>query len=488
MQLTLEAIEELAARARSGAPVTAHQRESLRSRYEHARSASPALGALVAEAHTQIQHEPAKEALARAWRASPVTIASGLAAESRAIAIETLESVVTLERQDALRHAVWSAASASAMDHFKSARSSVESLRDCAASLSLSPADTLLDRVGLGHTAISSRLFDAILTATDGAFDELDPWALRECELGERAIDARRRTLSFDDRLRSLAQPRASAHVPLGDRSAASARWIARVGLGGALARVLDKSESSRADATRIRVRVEREGVRVVLSGEEDPTVLGGARLAARWGEALAYALPQEPSTRGRAGLDRLHVAVAGALAKWLCCERSFVTRELGVDPAQSAAVERAALHGLLCELRRSCAEVSFARAALNALPELATRLRDAYTRALSSSIEPAWASHIGAATLERRAEASCIGALIEPVLRERLRERYDEDWFRNPRAGEGLANELAALRGLGSVAWLRAAVGAETDEDAITRASSALRARVSERFERATR
>ncbi|MBL8684125.1 MAG: hypothetical protein JNK05_33435 [Myxococcales bacterium] len=487
MQPTLEAIEELAARARSGAVVLSHQRDALRARYEHARAASAALGTLVAEAHTQIQHERAREALDRAWAAEPATITAGPEHAPRAIAIASLESVVTLEREDARRRAIWSAATARAGDHFAEARAAVDSLRDCAASLSITPTDALLDRLGLGHAPAASAV-DAVLATTDGPFEELDAWALRECGLTERVVDARRRSLAFDDRLRSLSQPRASAQIALGDRGASCARWIARVGLGDAMAKIVDRVESSSPDATRIRVRIDREGVRVVLVGDEDATVLGGARLAAAWAEALALVLPNEPSIAARAGVDRIHRTAAHALGKALFFERPFVTRELGVDPAQSAVVARAGLHGALFELRRSCAEVAFARAVLGAQPELATRLRDAHVRAVFSAPDPIWASHVAAATLERRAEANVLGALVEATLHARLRDGFDEDWFRNPRAGEALASELAKLRAAGAIAWLREASRAENDSDAIAHASVAVRRRVSEAFERATR
>lgn len=483
MTITLEALEEIAARVRAGAFVAQDSIDALRQRYPLAYAESEALAMLMAEAWVRARTEASRVALALAWKTEPIALP-----HERPIELDRLESAIVLERNDGKRRALWQAASERARDHFRAARSVVEALRARATELAIAPTDALVDRLGLGRAALADRAVEAVLRGTEGAFDELDPWALRECGLGERVAAARRGDLTWDERLRSLSQPRASAAVPLGDRGAGCARWIGRVGLGDVLSSIVDHLETTRVDASRIRVRVEREGERVILSGEEDPTVDGGARCAAAYGEALAWALPRVGLARERAGVDRLHAVASALLARGLLCERAFVTRELGVDPARASLVARASTHGMMVALRRSAAEATFARDALCARPELAARLREGYARAVRSPIDPAWAVHVAAQAIERRAEATVIAALIEATLRESLRERFDEDWFRNPRAGEGLAGELASMRSRGAIAWLLETTGAADEGTALERASAALSLRWRESFERATR
>ncbi len=484
--LTLEAIEDTAARVRSGAWVSDAHQSALRERYATARAEDTALGVLVAEAWVGPRMRRAQAALEMAWARDPIALAG-----EAPVPVDAIENAVTFERNGARRSALWDLACVRAQDHFRPTKQVVEALRERAGELGCAAPSDLLRALGLSATdgvGVGDGVANLVLDRTEAAYEELDGWALREVELNERVIDARRKVLSFDDRLRSLAQPRASAHIALGDRVAASARWLERAGLDGAMRAVVDRVEASSTQSSGVKVRVELEGERVLLQGSEPPSVHGTARIAAAVAEAAFAAMAQLGPARERAGRDRLHRVLWWQLGERLLWAPAFVERELGVDPAHAATVTRAAMHGSLQALRRSAAEAPFVREALEAKNELVVRLRDRTTRALGSAMTPSWTVHIAAAALERRAEAHCFASLVEAVLYERLRDRLDEDWFRNPRSGEVLRAESALMRTGGALPWLIERTGAKDEREAIERGAIALSARVSEAFARATR
>jgi hypothetical protein len=488
--LTLEAIEDTAARVRSGAWVSDAHQSALRERYATARAEDTALGVLVAEAWVGPRMRRTQAGLEMAWAREPIALAG-----EAPVPVDAIENAVTFERNGARRSALWDLACVRAQDHFRPTKQVVEALRERAVELGCAAPSDLLRALGLSATdgvdvgvGVGDGVADLVLERTEAAYEELDGWALREVELNERVIDARRKVLSFDDRLRSLAQPRASAHIALGDRVAASARWLERAGLDGAMRAVVDRVEASSTQSSGVKVRVELEGERVLLQGSEPPSVHGTARIAAAVAEAAFAAMANLGPARERAGRDRLHRAVWWQLGERLLWAPAFVERELGVDPAHAATVTRAAMHGSLQVLRRSAAEAPFVREALEAKNELVVRLRDRTTRALGSAMTPSWTVHIAAAALERRAEAHCFASLVEAVLYERLRDRLDEDWFRNPRSGEVLRAESALMRTGGALPWLIERTGAKDEREAIERGAIALSARVSEAFARATR
>ncbi len=484
--LTLEAIEDTAARVRSGAWVSDAHQSALRERYATARAEDTALGVLVAEAWVGPRMRRAQAALEMAWARDPIALAG-----EAPVPVDAIENAVTFERNGARRSALWDLACVRAQDHFRPTKQVVEALRERAGELGCAAPSDLLRALGLSATdgvGVGDGVANLVLERTEAAYEELDGWALREVELNERVIDARRKVLSFDDRLRSLAQPRASAHIALGDRVAASARWLERAGLDGAMRAVVDRVEASSTQSSGVKVRVELEGERVLLQGSEPPSVHGTARIAAAVAEAAFAAMAQLGPARERAGRDRLHRVLWWQLGERLLWAPAFVERELGVDPAHAATVTRAAMHGSLQALRRSAAEAPFVREALEAKNELVVRLRDRTTRALGSAMTPSWTVHIAAAALERRAEAHCFASLVEAVLYERLRDRLDEDWFRNPRSGEVLRAESALMRTGGALPWLIERTGAKDEREAIERGAIALSARVSEAFARATR
>lgn len=491
MSLTNEAIEEIAARVRAGEWVSDAHAIALREHHAKAvKSGDVALSVLIAEAWVGPRMRRAQAAYELAWKHEPIALA-----KEPPVELDAIENAVAFERNSARRSALWDLACARANDHFRPAKSVVEALRERAGELNCATPDGLLDALGLGARGVRS---EVLLAQSDGVWDELDAWALREVELGERVSDARRRVLPWEERLRTRAQPRASAQIAVGDRVAACGRWIERVGLGDAMRAVSDRVGASALVSEGVRVEHAREGERVIVRGSEPPSVRGTARIAGALCEAMGSAAAKIGRASERAGRDRVHRAALWQLGEMLLWEPSFVVRELAVDGAHAALVNRAALHGSLMALRQSLAESEFSRDALAAKSELVVRLRDRMVRALGGVMSPSWTVHVGSSAIERRAEAQCAGALCAAVLATRLRERWDEDWFRNPRAGEALAGELTELRALGAMPWLIERMGdagdgeersgEERERAAIERAERVWSARVREAFERATR
>ena len=75
--------------------------------------------------------------------------------------------------------------------------------------------------------------------------------------------------------------------------------------------------------------------------------------------------------------------------------------------------------------------------------------------------------------------------ALLLTRLRDELRDRFDEDWFRNPRTGDALRDQLEAMRNTGTLATFARVAGAEDPLSLLT--PDALTARVRDVFHAAT-
>lgn len=487
MTLTSEAIEQIATKVRAGEWVSDAHTSALRAHHANAvKSGDRALAVLIAEAWVQARMRRVQAGYELAWEREPIVLS-----KEEPIALGAIENAIAYERNAARRSALWDQACARAHDHFREAKTVVDALRERARELECATPDALIDALGLGAASVNA---DALIAQSDGVFDELDCWALREVELGERVREVRRRVLPWQERLRSVAHPRASAQIAMGDRVASCGRWIERVGLGDARRALSDRVTASSLGSEGVRVQVEREGERVIIQGSEPPSVRGTSRIAGAMIEALGAAMARIGRPSERAGRDRVHRAVLWQLGEMLLWEPSFAKRELSVDGAHVSLVNRAALHGSLMALRQRAAEAVFVRDALAAKSELVSRLRDRLSRALGSAMSPSWTVHVASSAIERRAEAECAGALCAAVLGTRLRDRCDEDWFRNPRAGELLSSELMEMRASGTMAWLIDRVGVdegareERERVAIERAERVWSARLREAFERATR
>jgi hypothetical protein len=175
--------------------------------------------------------------------------------------------------------------------------------------------------------------------------------------------------------------------------------------------------------------------------------VLRSRRGLADWPELLdalgrAVAASHQPAHRR----DPVFGAALGALLAGLCLERRWLAARLERSRREVADLTRALLLRRLLQARTSAAALRVATELERGLGGAAWR--KAHREALSAATGAAWdgvrASRDGAAA----PLAATVRGLAEGErLREALRERFDEDWWRNPRTREHLAGLLAAGR-----------------------------------------
>ncbi len=164
------------------------------------------------------------------------------------------------------------------------------------------------------------------------------------------------------------------------------------------------------------------------------------ADLLAAIGRALAAA--SAPASRRDADLGEAFAWVLGSLTlepRWLAA-RADVDRRHAADVVRELALRR------LLALRADAAAVRVAAEAARGLSGQA--LRDAHRAALHAATSAAWDGVRAARDADADRLASRLrGADAGESLRRTLVERFDEDWWRNPRTAEHLAALLAAGR-----------------------------------------
>jgi hypothetical protein len=162
--------------------------------------------------------------------------------------------------------------------------------------------------------------------------------------------------------------------------------------------------------------------------------------LLAAAGRALAAAAAR-PHARDPVLAEALAWALASLLLepRWLA-ERADVERRHAADVARDLALRR------LLALRADAAALRVAAEVERGLSGAAWR--DAHRDALSAATGAAWERVRAPRDADaERLTARVRGAAAGEALRGELRERFDEDWWRNPRTAPHLASLLAAGR-----------------------------------------
>ena len=152
-----------------------------------------------------------------------------------------------------------------------------------------------------------------------------------------------------------------------------------------------------------------------------------------------AAAATSRPSTR-----DPALPATVGALGSWLLLEPRFLESATGLDRKRSRDVVRRLALRLLFQLRSRAAAL---RVAVEVERGTGGRAwHEAHREALSRAALAGWP--VGLAPRDADAaphRASLAGAAWAAAIRHDLRERFDEDYWRNPRTAEALAGRIAA-------------------------------------------
>lgn len=415
----------------------------------------PAAAALLAEAWLVASMRRPSARYEAALAAKPLA----LRGEARPIALRAAVSAAVTERNGARREAVLAATDARLRDARDAARDAVDALRDATGALDPALRDALLP---------NDAEADATLSATEDLWRELDLRATRALEL-----DPAR--LRWGDRLHALLAPSVATQVPPATWSALSVGWWERVGLDGALRGVRDALSASSREGTGVHVIVTEPGARATLAGRPSPSGWDAGEVFGAGAVAAGSVLARGISPAHRRGVDRVADGALHALGRRLLHDRAFLHRAAQLDAAPRERVMLEALHAEVARVRLDAVLARYTRLALDRAPELGVRFVDDVTRAWGVAPSPGWAVHFAADALASGAPFGgawgrrAVGSRVEAALRARLRERFDEDWHRNPRSGEWLRGAMDAIRSLGWEAW-REAEGIEASADALAR------------------
>jgi len=310
----------------------------------------------------------------------------------------------------------------------------------------------------------STAACEKFLRDTDPLARDLGAWLL-ERHTGARAAPG---GAERHDLLHFLHAPRFAGAFPRGELLRTVRRWAAMLGLdlgaGGTISLEEEERPLQPAGSRAVAVDPPHE-VRVVLRPAEGPRALAGLLGAIGRAQLRAGPPPDAPPEDlwlGDAGLT----PACGALLEGLLLDRAWLRRCARADLPRDdeRALGLAALLDARLDAARALASLEALRDGLGAGAEQA--YRELHVRAALSEIPAALASRELDPWLGPWADLR--GRALAAHLRDFLRERFDEDFWRNPRA-------LPALQGLWSrggrptVAELWAETGGEPSLDALT-------------------
>lgn len=437
--------------AYEGAPAAWH-RESAEAIDEALRKAShPAERDGLARLRSMVQLER--------LRAATVRLEASIRAEEVEAAVRTSEEELPLrvaERRLLLepsrgRRERLSSACGEAVAAIEGKRSDLLALqREATARLGGSdPLDLLASLAGLDAVALAAEA-EATLRATEDASAELLPRALdRWVEPGLRPLP--RGDLAAHDLAFLKGATFLTPLVPAGGLLLAVRRLVERMAFDRSAERVrIDREPRERAQAGAFVAA--GEGSEVAIAAPPIGTAFDWIALFGALGEGLVLAsVPPAAAPEDRFGGDRSFAALVRFLFTSILREPIFHERELGAS--RGAAREGARSFALLelLRLRRACAL---------ALHEIAC-WRQGPTRQLASAYAEILERATGARHDPRRfldeidpelpALSALRGLSLLGAAWPAIRERCDEDWWRNPRTGpllQAIASHGGALRG----------------------------------------
>jgi hypothetical protein len=284
---------------------------------------------------------------------------------------------------------------------------------------------------------------DELLASTDDAWRELVGFAARR-DLDLRPAPAG--DLERADLLRLLAYPALDGLFRRPALDAAVRGAAADLGLDLSAVRVDEPGAAGAWPGARARGR--RVLFRASGGLADWPALLDAL------GRALAAA-HHPPHAR-----DAAFGPALGALLAGLCLEPAWVASRLELSRAQLPEVVRALGLRRLLHLRGAGAALRVATEVERGLSGQAWR--EAHREALSSALLAGWDGVRASRDAEAAPLAEAVRGFAEGErLRAALRERFDEDWWRNPRTREHLAGLLAAGRLLEGEPAPAAAAGA---------------------------
>jgi len=273
---------------------------------------------------------------------------------------------------------------------------------------------------------------EALLDATDDVADVVRRWLIGQGR-------------SFFDLLPALAFTEASVHVPRRDRFRRLSKSLGALDFEKDLAARVRVGGTHPFPGPRARVVLPRvPGDARIFESQAERGVLSEVAAADAVGRALGHVLaaPALPVEHCRPLAGTVSRAM-GVLFAQLLGDRAYLRRTRGFSEADADRFGRAA-GASLCLLSRVRAATLLARAASSERSSLAEDGATALERALGVPVPPEVALLVVGtpAAFGPRHRATVMGLAVA----WQLRERFDEDWFSNPRAAEPL--RAAASRG----------------------------------------
>jgi hypothetical protein len=270
---------------------------------------------------------------------------------------------------------------------------------------------------------------DQVLEASGDAYADVVAWAA-DRELGLRPRP--RGDLARADLLHLLALPRWDGLFPAGMLEVALKIALERLGLDLRWIRIDAEERPAKWPGVHVL------GTRVSLGRR------GGAGdwldLFRGAGTALT-ASRHPPHAR-----DPVLAETLGALLAGLLLEPRFLAERLDAERRAAKDLARELALRELFRLRAQAAALRIATEVERGLSGAAWR--EAYREALSAAALASWEGDLAARAAEAPAICAALaGAAAAVRLRAEIRDRFDEDWWRNPRTAAHLAGLLAAGR-----------------------------------------
>lgn len=403
------------------------------------RATEPARATLLAEAALHGRLRLPRKAYFQALLKHPATVREA----GTVTPLLSVASAVTTDPIEVRREAIVRAERASLQLTRAAAQRVVEAIRGAREDLGADP----LDALGIPDAPLAEAL-----AASEDVWSELDRWTLRAHEID-------RTRLTWADRLRSLVAEEIPRQCPPAMWTTAAFGWIDRVGMQRSLARLGSALGASSRQAWGVFPLRTEVSSRAVLEGRPSPA--GGSALDVSGSacELLASVGSRAESPGPRLGIDRALAGVLHVLGRRLWLDRRFVARCAAVDPGATESFLLTALHAEAYRVRRDAVNAALVREAITPREGMTQRFLEAQHRAYGVSSDAVVAVHTAARAFEPDTQwnTRAHGALVEPYVLDALRARYDEDWFRNPKAGEGIVGMIDEMRLIGVKGWCEA-------------------------------
>jgi hypothetical protein len=289
---------------------------------------------------------------------------------------------------------------------------------------------------GLAAPPDAAQWAGQLLDGTESIADDLGPWLL------ERHTGVRRGEAARHDVLHLLHAPRCAGAFPAGELERTVRRWTGMLGLDLSAAKLDAEDRPLKWPGARAEPLDPPFEAGITLLPAEGPRAL--AALLGSVGVALLRLGPPEDAPPEDLWLgDPAVQGACAALLEGLVRDREWLRRCTGVELSRDdeRAIAIAAVIDARVEAARTLASLEARETGLGA--RAAAAYRDQYLRATGADLpaglqlrdlDPWFGPH---ARLQGRALAAHARAF--------LRDRYDEDWWRNPRS-------TASLQGL----WAR--------------------------------